>query len=199
MPGIGGMGFLKEISGRDGRPRYPILVLTARANMAGFFESLDVDGFLPKPCEKSDLLNKIESIIAMHEEPQRPADRLRARLLLGEDDPQIAAALRRSFTIHGYNTEIADTGPLVLEKAATHRPDVVLVKDILTHMNGAAVAALLKSMPATRDTPVILYDDGVEGITGSTIRPFVSGGVAMHVRNNQPAELLRAVTRALSA
>ena len=31
MPGMGGVGFLKEISSADGTPRHPVLVLTAHA------------------------------------------------------------------------------------------------------------------------------------------------------------------------
>ena len=43
MPGMGGIGFLKEIS-VVGKPKHPVLVLTARANMAEFFADIDVDG-----------------------------------------------------------------------------------------------------------------------------------------------------------
>ena len=59
MPGMSGVGFLKAISSADGKPAHPVLVLTARANMAEFFANVDVDGFVAKPCDPSDLLMEL--------------------------------------------------------------------------------------------------------------------------------------------
>ena len=50
MPGIGGIGLLKRIANPDGSLHHPVLVLTARAVMKEFFDTVAVDGFLPKPC-----------------------------------------------------------------------------------------------------------------------------------------------------
>jgi len=198
-PGMGGVGFLKEISASDGHPKYPVIVLSARADMKGFFETLDVDGFLCKPCERSVLLEKIEDTIAQHEYPQRHHAAAGARILLGEDDTMVASSLKRFFTTQGHEVEVADTGPEVIEKATARKPDIVLVKDILTHMNGEAVAALLKAMPATRHTPVVLYDGGLGEVLDSELRHTVSADVARYVRSSQPADLLQAVTRVLSS
>jgi len=57
MPGMGGIGFLQRITRSDGAPRYPVLVLTARASMAEFFANVSVDGFIAKPCDPEDLLS----------------------------------------------------------------------------------------------------------------------------------------------
>ena len=197
-PGMGGVGFLKGISASDGHPKYPVIVLSARANLKGFFETLDVDGFLCKPCERSVLLEKIEDTIARHEHPHRHHAAAGARILLGEDDAMVASSLKSFFAMLGHEIEVADTGPDVIEKATACKPDIVLVKDILTHMNGEAVAALLKAMPATRQTPVVLYDGGLGEVTDSEVRHAVSADVVRHVRSSQPADLLQAVTRVLS-
>lgn len=63
MPGMGGVGFLKAISDARGKPSHPVLVLTARANMAEFFANVDVDGFVAKPCDPNDLLMEVARII----------------------------------------------------------------------------------------------------------------------------------------
>ena len=55
MPGMSGMGFLNEILGADGKPKYPVLVLTAHGTMSGFFQNIDIDGFMLKPL-RGDLL-----------------------------------------------------------------------------------------------------------------------------------------------
>jgi CheY-like chemotaxis protein len=63
MPGIGGLELLKRISDNSGKPRYPVLVLTARANMRNIFEDMHVDGFMSKPCEPQELISEIERIL----------------------------------------------------------------------------------------------------------------------------------------
>ena len=65
MPGMSGLGFLKEISDSNGKPKYPILVLTARANMGDFFSDIDIDGFLEKPCTTETLEKEIEKILSV--------------------------------------------------------------------------------------------------------------------------------------
>ena len=63
MPGMGGLGFLNQIKGADGRPRYPVMVFTARSAMKEFFDTLPIDGFVEKPCERAELLARIRSAL----------------------------------------------------------------------------------------------------------------------------------------
>jgi CheY-like chemotaxis protein len=63
MPGIGGLEFLKRISDKSGKPRFPVLVLTARANMRNLFDDMHVDGFMSKPCEPQELISEIDRIL----------------------------------------------------------------------------------------------------------------------------------------
>jgi len=61
MPGMNGMAFLKAIAGSDGNPRFPVLVLTSRGNLAEFFGHLNVQGFVEKPCPLEELLGMIKA------------------------------------------------------------------------------------------------------------------------------------------
>jgi len=63
MPGMGGIGFLQRITGEDKKPRYPVLVLTARSQMAEFFSTVDVDGFMAKPADPDELLQEVARIL----------------------------------------------------------------------------------------------------------------------------------------
>ncbi|MCL1856709.1 MAG: exo-alpha-sialidase [Kiritimatiellaeota bacterium] len=63
MPGMGGIGFLQRITGEDKRPLYPVLVLTARSQMAEFFASVEVDGFMAKPADPDELLQEVARIL----------------------------------------------------------------------------------------------------------------------------------------
>jgi len=54
------------VKGEDEKPKYPILILTARANMEKLYRDLDVDGFMSKPLELDELFKEVESIIKKH-------------------------------------------------------------------------------------------------------------------------------------
>ncbi len=162
MPGMGGIGFLKHITRPDGELRYPVLVLTARANMAEFFANVNVDGFVAKPCNPDDLLMEVGRIIFL----RRGADRSRAperktarKVLIGEDDADVVQNLAGAFQDAGHIVDTARTGPETLEKAIVQKPDVILVKYLLQDMNGDSVAEMLRKMPNTRSIPVVLYDE----------------------------------------
>ena len=63
MPRMNGLEFYQRIKGPDDRTKYPVLILTARANMENLFHDLDADGFMAKPFELDDLLQTAEQII----------------------------------------------------------------------------------------------------------------------------------------
>jgi len=200
MPGMGGVGFLKEITGRDGKPRYPVLVLTARANMAEFFSGLDVDGFVAKPCEPDVLVAEINRIIMTRQSASEssviselPRQR---KVLVAEDDVAIAAKVCDVFIRAGFGASSVHRGPEVLEKAITQKPDIIVMKRVLTGMNGDAVAGVLSSIPTTRDIPIVLYDDTAPK---NSEPKFLSAStmIKKFVRSSNPPEIFDAVVEVL--
>ena len=200
MPGMGGVGFLKEISSNDGKPKYPVLVLTARANMAEFFANVDVDGFIAKPCDPDDLLMEVGRIVFLRSgaEAQRAekAVGVKKTVLIGEDDKVTNGKLINAFAGAGYDVDSVLNGPEAVEKAIVQQPDVIVIKAVLANMNGDVVAKMLQEMPKTKNIPIVLYDD-----TGSAIaetKQSESGtGIKKFVRGNSPTALLEAVRAVL--
>jgi CheY-like chemotaxis protein len=78
-----------------------------------------------------------------------------ARILLIEDNPQNQYLARFLLEQRGHVVIAADTGPLGLEMAAVHRPDLILLDIQLPGMDGYAVAAALKDDPELRAIPII--------------------------------------------
>ena len=190
MPGIGGMGFLNKATGGDHPLKSPVLVLTARSNLGDFFESTDVAGFMSKPCRKDDLLRMIRDILARHAKTaSRERQGGKIHVLLGEDDSRVSELLVRQFRNKGYKVTLATTGPEVVERAPIGRPDVVVMKGILTRMNGDAVAALLKAMPSTSAIPVVLYDPQLACMPGMA----TPHGVDRLVRSRESVDLIDAI------
>jgi len=196
MPGMGGVGFLKEISTAEGKPKYPVLVLTARANMAEFFANIEVDGFIAKPCDPNDLLMEVGRIIFLRKgvDDDKSSSTVvdKKKILIAEDDRNINENLVNIFASEGFIVNSVMSGPEVLEKAIVERPDVIVMKLILANMNGDAVAQLLKEMPNTRSIPIVLYDDSDAQIPSTK---FTESGTSIKkfIRSNNGIQLLSAV------
>jgi CheY-like chemotaxis protein len=161
MPGVGGMGFLKEISQPGGGMKYPVLVFTARAELNTFFSETNVDGFLPKIVDPDTLLQEVAHIIQKRRLiPETAADgAVRHRVIVAEDDRDIREDIIGVFLNNGHHAWGVESGFAILEAVVRHQPTVVLLKYILPLMNGPTIAQMLAGLPSTRDIPVILYDD----------------------------------------
>ena len=173
MPGIGGIGFLKRIVDENGKPPYPVIVLTARSEMKDFFDGLNVDAFFAKPCDGGELCLEIRQVLSRTQSKLASASRARSMVLLGEEDDKVALPLIEILSACGVDVVRALTGPEVLEKAPVLKPDVIVLKQIMTLMNGAAVAQMLKVMPSQAGTPIVLYYDDATFKPTSDIREAV--------------------------
>ena len=199
MPGIGGIGFLKRIASGDGRLPYPVLVFTARATTKEFFDTVSVDGFIAKPCDKKELVGKIQEILSRQPPPaaeeRPPAQRL---VLIAEDEKPEARRLSEAFSAAGYDVALVGSGPEVVERAVVNLPDVILMKQVLPTMNGTSVTSLLQALPRTKAVPVILYD--ASGVTTQQdekkfLRPGT--GIKKYLATDDPAALVASVENLL--
>lgn len=199
MPGMGGIGFLKEISLANGKPRYPVLVLTARANMAEFFANVSVDGFIAKPCDPNDLLMEVGRIIFLRsggddDKVEGKNRNVKKTVLIAEDDGGVRTRLVDVFSGAGYIVDSVAKGPEVLEKAIVQQPDVIVMKLVLSRMNGDAVAQMLKEMPNTSSIPIVLYDNS-SSAAGESKFTQAGTGIKQFVRSDDSKSLLAAVEK----
>jgi len=192
MPGMGGIGFLRRIMLSNGTMQYPVLVFTARATTEDYFRGVPVDGFVAKPCDKVLLVSKIEEILEKHKNAARKT------VLLGEDDPVVAGRLVKAFQNVGFEVEEAATGAEVVEKAVVCLPDAVLMRQVLTGMNGDSVAAILQAMPRTQSIPVVLYDESRVPMTKKELDSLRhKPGIKKCLETQETADLLDAVKEVL--
>jgi CheY-like chemotaxis protein len=178
MPGMGGMGFLKTLSGAAGTIQYPVLVFTARAALNDFFAGLGVEGFLSKTEPPGRLLEEIKRIIGRRSPDPAPVPLVNNHgtgsfsVLLVEDDQHVRDHLLHCFQQNNHTVRFVDRGNAIFESILNHRPDVILMKYFLPDMNGSAVAERLANQENTRTIPVILYDES--GIhSAGTVFPHV--------------------------
>ena len=83
------------------------------------------------------------------------------RVLVVEDDGEIAEVLRRSLRLDGYDVRLAGAGPEALQEAALYEPDAVVLDLGLPGVDGIDVCRKLRT---DGDVPILILTarDGVD-------------------------------------
>src|SRR2546423_9074809 len=103
----------------------------------------------------------------------------RPRVLVIEDDIEIAGALRRSLRLEGYDVKLALDGVAALEESAVFEPDAVVLDLGLPRLDGVEVCRRLR---AEGDVPILVLtardalEARVEGLDSGAddylVKPF---------------------------
>lgn len=91
------------------------------------------------------------------------------RILVVEDDFDIANMLRIYFSGQGYEVEVAARGNEALEKTGRHLPDLIILDIMLPDMDGYQVCRRLRTTTRTSHIPIIFLtqrDERSDKITG---------------------------------
>ena len=101
------------------------------------------------------------------------------RVLVVEDDDEIAQVLQRSLRLDGYDVRIAGDGQAALDQAAAYHPDLVILDLGLPRIDGIEVARRLR---AADDVPILMLtardavESRVEGLDSGAddylVKPF---------------------------
>jgi two-component system response regulator MprA len=101
------------------------------------------------------------------------------RVLVVEDDEEIALVLQRSLRLEGYEVRIAGDGEAALEQAVAFNPDLVILDLGLPKLDGIEVARRLR---ADDDVPILMLtardalESRVEGLDSGAddylVKPF---------------------------
>ncbi len=197
MPGIGGIGFLSYLKSNNLHPDCPVLVFTARSTMEEFFSTLDVAGFISKPCSQTELLDKIKQIIeAKSDKKGKHVEESQSlKVLLGEDDNDIITQLAVKLRHDGLDYHVVKSGGEIVESAAVLKPDIIVMKDILPGMNGRVIVPLLRTMPSTKNIPIILYDDTRSTEDENRYGRRIPEGVTKYLNTSEATSLLAAIKK----
>jgi DNA-binding response OmpR family regulator len=122
------------------------------------------------------------------------------RILVVEDDPDIAGLVRRYLEKAGYAVDTLVSGREVLSALTAHPPDLLVLDLMLPHVDGLEICRRLRATAATAATPVIMLTaraEEAERIVGLELgaddyiaKPFSPNELVARVR-----ALLRRTTR----
>ena len=91
------------------------------------------------------------------------------RILVVEDEPDIAALIAYQLTREGYRVETVGSGTEALESIGRDTPDILVLDRMLPGISGDEVLQRLRSEPATSNVPVLVLtakreqEDRIEG------------------------------------
>jgi DNA-binding response OmpR family regulator len=124
-----------------------------------------------------------------------------ARVLVVEDDPDIAQLVAHYLEKAGFTTEIASSGRDALASVAAQAPDLLVLDLMLPQVDGLEICRVVRGNTATAGVPIIMLTARAEAsdrIVGLEIgaddylaKPFSPGELVARVR-----ALLRRTTRA---
>jgi two-component system response regulator MprA len=113
-----------------------------------------------------------------------------AKILVIEDEEQIASFLRRGLTYEGYEVEVAADGPTALSKARETRMDLIVLDLMLPGMDGLEVCRRLRT--ANSALPILILtardsvSDRVQGLDAGAddymVKPFALAELLARVR-----------------
>lgn len=109
------------------------------------------------------------------------------RILLVEDDLNLAALIRYNLTREGYEADLAATGKEGLRHARAIPPDLVLLDWMLPDISGIEVCKQLKADPATAEVPVIMVT--ARGEEADRVRGLGAGADDYVTKPFSPREL----------
>jgi two-component system, OmpR family, alkaline phosphatase synthesis response regulator PhoP len=81
---------------------------------------------------------------------------LLSRILIVEDDRDIADLIRHYLVKTEHTAEILHSGSQVLERVSQQRPDVLILDLMLPGMHGFEICRAIRANPATADLPIII-------------------------------------------
>src|SRR5262245_19449965 len=124
-----------------------------------------------------------------------PAPRL-GRVLVVEDEQDVAELIRYNLAKEGYDVRVSANGADALRQARESRPELILLDIMVPQLNGWEVCRRLKQDPETRAIPVIMVTGRAE--EGDKVLGFEMGADDYVTKPFSPRELtarVRAVLR----
>jgi DNA-binding response OmpR family regulator len=144
MPGFSGWETVAALRRRPETNAIPILIVSVLGPEPGH----GVDGWLQKPVEPGSLVAALESALHTGED---------SRVLLVEDDADLAAVLVQRLSACGVRPVHAGTVEEALRAVADTRPDILVLDLGLPDGSGVEVIEAMRRDDTLRSVPTVVY------------------------------------------
>jgi CheY-like chemotaxis protein len=101
------------------------------------------------------------------------------RILIIDDEDDIREVAAMSLeTVAGWEVMVANSGAQGLTRAATYKPDAILLDVMMPGMDGPTTFRELRKNPVTAKIPVLFLDLGIHAVL---VKPFDPLTLAMQI------------------
>lgn len=179
MPSVDGFEFARSIRQHDDFKDIPIIMLTTVGSIGDARRCIDagIQGYLPKPIQKDDLIKTVSLVIAGKQSPEKchgiplitrhslkELDRSGITILLAEDYPTNREVALRHLRAMGYRVDAVEDGIQAVAAFKLTPYDLVLMDVEMPHMDGFDAARAIREIEARmsksdcsvrRHTPIV--------------------------------------------
>ncbi|OUL36087.1 response regulator [Nostoc sp. 106C] len=149
MPGMNGWETMAVLKERADTKDIPIVICSVYKPSFNSQPSVDFADWVSKPVEESYLLQSLRQVVVKSSK--------RVRILIVEDDNDVAELLIALFERHDIETFLAETGREAIRLSQEVNPDLLILDLILPESDGFAVVDWLKQHNQLCSTPVVVY------------------------------------------
>lgn len=187
MPGIDGWRFCRLLRSAD-YPQYnetPILIVSA--TFAGdtakrITVELGADMFLPVPFDNHEFLSEVNRLLDGRPSVVKP------RVLIVEDDDDLARLMKRTMVAHGYSVRTASNGTEGRELIHSMSPNVIILDYHLPDLHGDSLLDDARKH-APQAVPIMVTGDTTPGLALS----WLGKGAYAYIRKPMDPKYLAAV------
>ncbi|HEX5870205.1 MAG TPA: response regulator, partial [Longimicrobium sp.] len=149
MPGMTGSDTLRALRQRPDTRSIPVVILSALKPMPRVQRTREVVDWVEKPFQEESLLHALEEAVSVRWKPRR--------VLLVEDDPDLARVLMEVFSRHGIEALHASSGVEAVDAGRRASPDLIVLDLGLPHGDGYWVVDALKGEDGLGAIPLVVY------------------------------------------
>ena len=149
MPGMDGWETAAALRRQAGNEEVPVVILSVLTQAESDPVAADVVAWLAKPLHEQELVEALERAVKRGDHP--------TRILIVEDDSDLAQVLQTTFEHHGLKCHRASTGTEAIEIAQRVQPDLLVLDLGLPEVNGFAVVDWLRRHETLHTTPLLVY------------------------------------------
>jgi PAS domain S-box-containing protein len=148
MPGMDGRGTLAALKADPRTSAIPVVVLSALVPIAAMLDD-GAASWVNKPFDIDVLLGALERAVGRGWKP--------ARVLVVEDDADLARVLVETLQRHGVETVHAADGDAAVAESLRVEPDLIVLDLALPARDGFAVVDVLRRHDRLRSAPLVVY------------------------------------------
>jgi PAS domain S-box-containing protein len=149
MPGMNGWETMAVLKEQADTKHIPIVICSVYKSNTSNKPITDFADWVSKPLQESFLLQSLKQVVA---QPSK-----RARILIVEDDNDLADLLITLFERHDIETYLAQTGREAIHLSQQMNPDLLILDLILPESDGFVVVEWLKQHNQLCHMPVVVY------------------------------------------